>query len=249
MKKIILHFYFALFTLEVLGQNNITLVKYKVDMNLEDLQLNNKKYNSSQNKAIQSNYENYSELEYTLLFNSNESLFYLSDSIVGLAKDYDKASINKRKIITIEKNKKYYKNLIKNQVIYTTKVSGESLLINSSLNILEWKLLNEKKQIGKYNCYKAILTKGNDLLGYNKNMIITAWYSSELPVPFGPMHFGDLPGLILELQLGRKVYYVDSIKFKNNAIIKPLTEGTPMSLEKYSQFIHSFFDDQFGKKN
>ena len=105
MKKIILHFYFALFTLEVLGQNNITLVKYKVDMNLEDLQLNNKKYNSSQNKAIQSNYENYSELEYTLLFNSNESLFYLSDSIVGLAKDYDKASINKRKIITIEKIK------------------------------------------------------------------------------------------------------------------------------------------------
>jgi GLPGLI family protein len=249
MKHIILYICLGLYSLPILTQNRVTKVTYKLNMNLETLPDNiSKKYNATQKEQLKRKYENYNALEYTLLYNSKESLFYFTDSIVGLSKEYDNSNIEKQKILKNERKKKYYKSITENQTLFATALSGELLLIKSPLHFLEWKLTNENKEIGGYNCYKATLSKeGNYLLGYNEDMTITAWYCPEFPVPFGPMEFGSLPGLILELQLGRKTYYVDAIKFNQNETIKPLTKGKPMALEKYSDFLHSFFDADFGK--
>jgi len=124
-------------------------------------------------------------------------------------------------------------------------MGGEKLLITGRFNKFEWKLYKEKKQIGEYVCYKAILTDGQELLGYNKDMVIEAWYAPELPVPFGPFEFEGLPGLILELKLGVKLYYATSIKFKTSNKILPLTHGKVITQEAYSTFLWDFKEKMF----
>ena len=113
--------------------------------------------------------------------------------------------------------------------------------------MLGWKLTNIQMQIGNYNCYKAILVKGQELLGYKKGLSIIAWYTPTIPVPFGPINFGALPGLILQLEVGPKTYYVDKINFNKQYTITPLSKGRLMTIEQYSNFLNSFFDDNFGK--
>lgn len=54
-----------------------------------------------------------------------------------------------------------------------------------------WKLEKETKMIGGYKCNKARLEYGG------RNW--TAWYSTEIPVPYGPYKFKGLPGLIIKM--------------------------------------------------
>ncbi|NJM80474.1 MAG: GLPGLI family protein [Flavobacterium sp.] len=55
---------------------------------------------------------------------------------------------------------------------------------------INWKFEKETKKIGKYTCNKAIATfRGRDY---------TIWYTTALPIPYGPWKFNGLPGLVLE---------------------------------------------------
>jgi GLPGLI family protein len=55
-----------------------------------------------------------------------------------------------------------------------------------------WQIGNEQKQIANYTCYKATTTfKGRNY---------QAWFTPEIPVPYGPYKFSGLPGLILEIR-------------------------------------------------
>lgn len=67
-------------------------------------------------------------------------------------------------------------------------------LITDSMPEMDWELIDgERKQIGNYDCHKARLL---DFRGYS----VIAYYTPEIPIPFGPWKFKGLPGLILEVQ-------------------------------------------------
>lgn len=69
-----------------------------------------------------------------------------------------------------------------------------------------WKLLGEKKKIGKFNCQNAsIRFRGRNFI---------AWFTTEIPVPFGPRKFKGLPGLILEIYDDEKTWYMKAINVK-----------------------------------
>ena len=55
---------------------------------------------------------------------------------------------------------------------------------------IEWKLSNDTKLIGKFTCKKATT--------FFRGRQYTAWFTPEIPVPFGPWKLQGLPGLILE---------------------------------------------------
>uniref|UniRef100_UPI00404A22B6 GLPGLI family protein n=1 Tax=Flavobacterium sp. TaxID=239 RepID=UPI00404A22B6 len=83
----------------------------------------------------------------------------------------------------------------------------------------QWVLTNETKKIDQYTCYKATAVveefRGNDGSDF-KN--ITAWYCPELPYAYGPIGYGGLPGLILELQREELYYAMESIKIKSSEL-------------------------------
>ncbi len=105
----------------------------------------------------------------------------------------------------------YYKDLKKQRYINKTEIMGKRFLIKDSLAKIDWQLTGETKNIGSYTCYKATATREEERTSMTmvngeakeettKETITTvAWYAPQIPVSNGPLNFGGLPGLILEL--------------------------------------------------
>jgi len=109
------------------------------------------------------------------------------------------------------------------------KDAPDALLYNDK-STLKWTITDESKIIGGFTCFKAT---ANEILEHpNKKFIkpIVAWFTPEIPVPFGPLHYGNLPGLILELQTEKALFGAEKIDFKKTPVIKELPK-----LPKYTE--------------
>lgn len=105
----------------------------------------------------------------------------------------------------------YYKNLKEQRYINKTEIMGKRFLIKDTISKIDWQLSGETKNIGSYTCYKATATREEERTSMTmvngeakekttKETITTvAWYAPQIPVSNGPLNFGGLPGLILEL--------------------------------------------------
>jgi len=68
-------------------------------------------------------------------------------------------------------------------------------LVEDEMPIIKWKILSEIKEVAGYICMSA---ETRDTI---KNQRIVAWFSTELPLPYGPELYHGLPGIILELDI------------------------------------------------
>ncbi|SMP09725.1 GLPGLI family protein [Chryseobacterium profundimaris] len=79
-----------------------------------------------------------------------------------------------------------------------------SLLTYKEPVIKNWRLIDETKIINTINCKKAEVTfKGRHWI---------AWYSPEIPFPYGPMKFSGLPGLIVKITDDKGDYDFEFVK-------------------------------------
>ena len=72
-----------------------------------------------------------------------------------------------------------------------------------------------------------------------KEVIVTAWYSPEIPVNQGPENYWGLPGLILEVNDGRTVILCSKIVLnaKDKVVIKAPTKGKEVSQKEYDETV------------
>src|SRR5690606_9377555 len=90
----------------------------------------------------------------------------------------------------------YYTNNKTDTIIEMTLSLG-----NIYVKPLNWKITQETKQIGEYQCYKAITTERlYSRKGHYYNESIVAWFTPEIPITFGPKNYKGLPGLVLEIE-------------------------------------------------
>ncbi len=82
----------------------------------------------------------------------------------------------------------------------------ETLLVKEDKFEWNWALHSEIKKIGKFTCQKATI----DFRGRS----YTAWFTNEIPVPFGPWKFQGLSGLILEVYDTDKAFHITSSKIQ-----------------------------------
>lgn len=76
----------------------------------------------------------------------------------------------------------------------------------------KWKMKEETKMICNYRCQKAVCHfRGRDF---------TAWFTSDIPIIYGPWKFGGLPGLILRLSDSAGEYTFECVKIERKK--KPL---------------------------
>jgi len=106
-------------------------------------------------------------------------------------------------------------------------------LITSDLKRHTWKLTGKQKSIANYPCQEAVYTDTA------KN--IRVWFSPLIPVSTGPAGYGNLPGMILEMNFddGERVLTAKSIEIKDidaKAMEKP-KKGKKVSREEYKAIV------------
>ncbi|CAI8908228.1 GLPGLI family protein [Chryseobacterium sp. IT-36CA2] len=71
-----------------------------------------------------------------------------------------------------------------------------------------WQISDSTKTFRGYQVQKAVTQFGG------RNWV--AWFSKDIPIPYGPYKFNGLPGLIMELYDNKKNYYFKVIKSEKN---------------------------------
>ena len=146
-----------------------------------------------------------SEFDFSLVFSDAISLFYLEKKLFS---DNRAASLAINHTGYYGRIKQQSKNYITEELQETF---GKFLV---SRPYQKWELHDETKTIGDYLCFKATTyyTTTNPKGKVFKHDF-TAWYAPQLPYKFGPLGYGNLPGLIIELQGENCTYGVTKIKF------------------------------------
>lgn len=98
-----------------------------------------------------------------------------------------------------------------------------------------WQILDESKEIMGYKCYKAIGEKIiiNDAGKFTDKII--AWFCPSIPLQYGPIGYGNLPGLIFELQTKKTLYGLKKIEYNSTESIA-LIDKKNISI-KYEDFV------------
>ena len=106
-------------------------------------------------------------------------------------------------------------NSLTERVFENLYVDG-SFAVQEPLPKMNWKLLNERKKIGEYDCKNASVEF--------RGRTYYAWYSMEIPVSLGPWKFNGLPGLILEVDDLKEIYkwQAKTVSYNSNVSEKEL---------------------------
>jgi GLPGLI family protein len=105
------------------------------------------------------------------------------------------------------------KNYKTEEVLYHLKYAGVYMKIPETEKP-NWKIINEIKNIGNYNCRKAEV----NYLGRSW----TAWFTGDIPISDGPYKFNGLPGLVLEICDSENQHCFELIQIKKIPEIKIL---------------------------
>ena len=104
-------------------------------------------------------------------------------------------------------------------------IMDKNFVVTDTVTRLKWKLSEETKKILDFTARKATATTINQRPrmtmenGEMKREMVTdtasvvAWYTTDIPVPTGPNYTGQLPGLILELDMNNGQSITKAIEF------------------------------------
>lgn len=228
-KYFITAFFFILSGTVAHTQENNGLAKYKVK--LADVQDDLQPFLQSLESAMD-------RLTYILKFTKDQSI-YMEEKSMGIDNDRQLEAAR----IVAGKGVYFYEN--SGELIIQKEFLGDMFLIESDYTELGWKIMDERKMVGEFECVKAIgVNKGFD----NKESTVVAWFSPQINVPYGPNEYFGLPGLILEVENKGIVYYCTSIDFGEQHIEKP-SKGIRITEKRLNEYVLKKAAKEFGYKN
>lgn len=174
-------------------------------------------------------------IDFHLFFAGNESLYKVGDT--KLPPNFWNNETN----IVGKKHHTYYTNMATKEKFFEYE-HLPGLLVN--MDDIDWKLTKETKKIGKYTCFKATATiAAEQTFGGGYISPIRAWYTPDIPVPFGIQGFVGLPGLMMELIVDTEQaeiqFMVTKIELdqKEGFIVERLKGTRQMSEQEYVEHI------------
>lgn len=221
------------------SQNISGSIIYKYD--IVQIENSDKQFNQTVvNKFYKNLKENSKNIEYKLSFNYNNSIYGI---VKNLSLDKSK-NLEYAELITGSKEVIFI-DAVKNVSLRKVDMLGDIFIITGNPK-KKWILQQTSKLIGKYTCYKAILKNDHEKV---TNQEITAWYTPEIPISFGPKGYGNLPGIILELRVGPVIYKATKIKINKDLKIdiKKPTKGIMISEFEFNKFLEGI--DRNKKRN
>ena len=206
-------------------------------------------------KAVEEAMKKASEKQYVLTFNKIECLYEEQQKL-----DKPEATDGMSISISFSSAGKKYLNVKEKSSVVEDEIFGKEFLVVEPLVKPEWKLIDETKKIGDYNCFKAELVipvsekQKNDYDEFLKkeekkpalfkmdkpeDKVVTAWYSPEIPVSFGPDNYWGLPGLILEVNDGDNMLLCSKVVLgtKEKTKIKAPNTGEKVTQKKFDEIL------------
>lgn len=137
-----------------------------------------------------------------------------------------------------------FKNFTQSKSILSSELAGKNYLIVDSITQQPWKLTNETKQILGYTCLKAT-RKLTVQVAQPRMMVfggagaaptrdttrpqpreieVIAWYAQDIISPVGPDSYGQLPGVILQLDSDNGALVFTALEIKKEVDQKMLKE-------------------------
>ncbi len=103
-----------------------------------------------------------------------------------------------------------YRDFTEMRFVNSREFEGKRYLIRGDIEQTPWKVTGQTRDIGGYPCMQAIY---DDTL---EQKALTAWFTPTIPVAAGPDIYGQLPGLIMALDInnGEVVYRPVTINFE-----------------------------------
>ena len=191
--RIILLFCFV----SCLGQVKNGAIEYGISIEM----LEGLKENGPFKKLYSEAVNNAKNLNFNLIFNGQNSVFTISNGlVVGDNNTQSAIMASGYKGVVYQSNDISYSEIEKG--------FGNYLLKNERI---DWVLETVTKEIQGFLCFKAIGVKTIINTSGTFKFPIVAWYCPKIPLSFGPNGFGNLPGLILELQVRNVLFGVKKI--------------------------------------
>lgn len=131
------------------------------------------------------------------IFLSND--YIVTDSLNNINKDNQAFAEPKFEQVVLYKKDNHKFDFIQNLSMYYYKYPAK--------REIKWNISNEHKKIGIWAATKATTDFGGRKW--------TAWFSQDIPLPYGPYVFYGLPGLILEVNDSENNYRFNLIQNKN----------------------------------
>lgn len=226
---------------------------YETKMQINDFQFTKQDMPEAVQVQLQEKMRKAFEKTYVLNFNKFESIYFQEEKL-----EAPSPGSGGIKMMSSTEGKQY-KNVKEKIAVSEKDIFGKEFLVQDSLPKWEWKLESETKKIGNYMCYKAmaiISVSEEDLKAYEENKkfqannkttfiqiqepkekIITAWYTPEIPVSQGPDEYWGLPGLILEVNDGKKMALCSKIILnpKEKSEIKRPKKGKKVNQKEFEE--------------
>ncbi|MBU2019138.1 MAG: GLPGLI family protein [Bacteroidetes bacterium] len=153
-----------------------------------------KKFNDERMRRFMGNEKNKTE-EFELIFNDTISIFkpILSDAPDNFSWATTRNTMRQ--------------NFNTNEKVIVLELAGQKVFVKDTNTLRAWKITDSKRNIGKYNCRKAIYEP-------NDSTRIYAWYSVDIVPSVGPEGYFGLPGAILGLATedGSIVYFAKDVQ-------------------------------------
>lgn len=236
-------------TLSVFSQKKISgIVTYETkfsDKNVHDYLAKKREQNknSSALKYLDDLLLNNIPVKTTLRFLDNEAIFEVNKKL-----DLNHGSnsiVEKLRLASAGGSKLFYTNTkTKSLEVQNCETLDECFIIVSKFK--EWKLTQETKKIAGYLCYKATYTTKQN----NTDIHVTAWYTPQIPVAFGPSSYNGLPGLILELENNFSIIRATKLTLhpKEKITIMRPTEGKKVSELEFASIVRKHAPSGLFKK-
>ena len=205
-------------------------------------------------KLVQEALKKATENSYLLTFNKQECLYEKKQELEKPQAKEDEFTLS----ISLTTEGQKYINLKDKFSVIEDDIYQKDFLRVDSLSNFNWRLIDETKKIGDYNCFKAEViipvsdkekdayteflkrkekgkTSGLFDISEPKDKVVTAWYAPEIPVSFGPDNYWGLPGLILEIDEEQKIILCSKITLSNKNIIKikPPNNGKKVTTKEF----------------
>lgn len=143
-----------------------------------------------------------------------------------------------RRMFRMAQNNVVYLNYDEGTRIEQRAIMDKNFLITGAPETYKWKITGETKQVGDFLCAKATHIDSMET--------VVAWFTTQVPVPLGPAKYGQLPGLILHVDVndGERTFTAVDFNFREVApeeIEKP-TKGKEVTDEEFRTLMRERMD-------